>query len=500
MDWQGILNQLLSSIGQGALTLLAGLGFLFASWLVALLVAALVRAGLRRTTLDDRLAEAISGPDAETRIDLEKWLARIVFYVILLFGIVGFFNAVNLTAVSGPLQTLLTDVAAFIPGLVGALAILIVAWVIARVVRFVITAIAKRTKLDERLAQQADLGDTDQLSLAGSIATAAYWLIFLLFLPAILTQLGMQGLVTPVQNMVDTMLQSVPNAFAAGLVLLIGWFIARILRQVTTNLLMVVGLDQVGERVGLSGEQSLSKLAGTIVYAFILLTAIITALERLNLQGISGPATQMLTTALDAIPAILGAVLLLVLAYLIARVVAGLFASILTGIGFNRVPEMLGFKMEVEEGGRTPADVAAYLVVVAVMLFAATEAANLLGFSLLAEMVSNFTTFGGQVLLALLIFAIGLYLANIARNVIVSTGGKQATFTANLARIAILVFAGAMGLRQMGIADEIVNLAFGIMLGALGIAAALAFGLGSRELAGREVENWLEDMRSDDGS
>ncbi len=498
MDLQGILNDLLTSVSQGALTLLAGLGILFVSWLAALILAALVRAGLRRTTLDERLAEAISGPDAETRIDLEKWIARIVFYVVLLIGVVGFFNAIELPAVSGPLQSLLNDIAGFVPGLVGALAILLVAWVIARVVRFLIMAIANRTKLDERLAAQADLDETDQLSLSNSLATAAYWLVFLFFLPAILAQLGMQGLVAPVQNMVDTMLQSIPNAFAAGLVLLIGWFIARILRQVTSNLLMVIGLDRFGERVGLSDQQSLSKLAGTVVYAFILITSIIAALDRLNLTGISAPATQMLSTALEAIPAILGATVLLVLAYMIARVVAGLLAGILTGIGFNRLPELLGFKMEVDEGQRTPADVLAYLVVVAVMLFAATEAANLLGFTLLAEMIVNFTAFGGQVLLALIIFAIGLYLANLTRNVIVSTGGQQATFTANLARIAILVFAGAMALRQMGIADEIVNLAFGIMLGALGVAAALAFGLGSRDLAGREVERWLDGMRKND--
>ena len=92
--------------------------------------------------------------------------------------------------------------------------------------------------------------------------------------------------------------------------------------------------------------------------------------------------------------------------------------------------------------------------------------------------------------------AIGVYLANLARNLILSAGGQRATFTSNAARLAIIIFAGAMALRQMGIADEIVNLAFGILLGALGVAAALSFGLGSRDIAAREVENLLETMRS----
>lgn len=498
MDLQEIINQWLTTLGGGILNFLAAIAFLVAGWLIALIVAGFVRAGLRRTDLDERLAKAIAGEDADRIIDLEMWISRIVFYVIFLFGVVSFLTKLNLDAVSGPLQALLTQASQFIPRLIGAAAQLVLAWVIASLVRFLITQIFERTKLDERISQQADLEDSDQLSLSKSLSTAAYWVIFLLFLPAVLSQLGVVGLVSPVQNMVDSILLAVPKAFSAGLSLLIGWFVARIVRQVVSNLLAVAGADKLGERIGLSGEQSLSKLVGTIVYALIMISTIIAALGELDIEAISGPASAMLSTALDAVPAIFGAALILVLAYLVARLVAGLVTSILSGVGFNDLPEKLGLRTQAMEGQRTPSEVAGYLVVVAVMLFAATEASNLLGFTLLAEMIRNFTTFAGQILLALIIFAIGFYLANIARSVILSTGGQEATFTANLARVAIVVFAGALALRQMGIADEIVNLAFGILLGALGVAAALAFGLGSRDLAGREVEKWLGEMRSTD--
>jgi hypothetical protein len=131
------------------------------------------------------------------------------------------------------------------------------------------------------------------------------------------------------------------------------------------------------------------------------------------------------------------------------------------------------------------------VALVAIMLFAAIEAANMLNFDILAEMIANFVSFGGQVILALVVLAVGLYLANLARDVIVSAGGQRALFGGNVARVAILVLVGAMALRQMGIANEIVNLAFGILMGTLGIAVALAVGLGSREIAAREVEKWL---------
>ena len=62
--------------------------------------------------------------------------------------------------------------------------------------------------------------------------------------------------------------------------------------------------------------------------------------------------------------------------------------------------------------------------------------------------------------------------------------------------MAILVFATAMALRQMGLANEIVNLAFGLLFGAFAVAFALAFGLGGREPAQKEVERFFQALRT----
>ena len=66
---------------------------------------------------------------------------------------------------------------------------------------------------------------------------------------------------------------------------------------------------------------------------------------------------------------------------------------------------------------------------------------------------------------------------------------------AGIARFTVLGLVFAMGLRAMGIADDIVNLAFGLTLGAIAVAAALAFGLGGREAAGKQMEHWLSRLR-----
>jgi hypothetical protein len=494
-----LLNQLLALVGTNFLNLLSALGILIVGWIVARLIAWGVFKVMQRTNLDNRLAGAIATDEEEAaeapRLNVDRWVSTGVFYLLMLFVLIAFFQTLQLTAVSGPLSALLDQLLAAAPQIIGALLILLVAWVIATVVKMLISRVLRMSKFDERVSDQADV-EGEKVSISDSLANGIFWLVFLLFLPAVLNMLGMQGLVEPVQGVVDQFLGAIPNIFAAAIIFVVGWFIARIVRQIVTNLLAATRLDSFGEQVGLGAtEQPLSKIIGSIVYVLVLIPAVIAALNALQIDALSAPAVTMLTTVLNAIPAFFGALIVLAVAYFAGKLVAGLVSNLLAGIGFNKLPELLGFQIEQKEGQRTLSEIVGVLVVVAVMLLAAIEAADILGLGILATMIANFTAFGGQVLLAAIVLGIGLYLANLARNVIVSAGGENSAFTANLARIAILVFAAALALQQLGIASEIVNLAFGILLGTIGVAAALAFGLGSREIAGKQTEEWLDKMK-----
>jgi hypothetical protein len=99
--------------------------------------------------------------------------------------------------------------------------------------------------------------------------------------------------------------------------------------------------------------------------------------------------------------------------------------------------------------------------------------------------------------LGLIIFAIGIFLANLAYKAVMTSGKAQAKILALAAQIAILVFASAMALLQMGVANDIINLAFGLLMGAIAIAVALSFGLGGKEIAAREIEKWLQSLKSE---
>src|SRR5699024_60632 len=124
--------------------------------------------------------------------------------------------------------------------------------------------------------------------------------------------------------------------------------------------------------------------------------------------------------------------------------------------------------------------------------FAIVEAANRLGFSGINELFEQLIGFAAQVLFGLIILAVGQWLANLAARAIRQTAGAHATGLSRVARIAILGLVVAMGLHAMGFADSIVNLAFGLVLGAVAVAVALAFGLGGRDAAGRITRHWVD--------
>jgi hypothetical protein len=495
---QPFLEQISRTVGGYLPNLVAAFAILVVGWLVALLISAGVKALLKRTRADNRLAERAGLGTEETPFNIEETVSKIVYYIILLFVLIAFFQALGLTIVTQPLNSLLNQIFAFGPNILAAGALLLIAWLIATALRFIISKALAATKLDDRLGSQVGLEKDARMPLSETLAMVVYWLVFLLFLPAILDALGMQGLLAPVQGMIDELLGYLPNVLGAGLILLVGWFVARIVRQIVTGLLAAIGTDKLGERIGMTpvaGGQPLSGVLGTLVYALILIPTVIASLNALQIEAISGPATTMLTTLLNALPAIFGAAVVLFVAYLIGRLVSGLVASILTGLGFNRVLVWIGLGSEPEEGERTPSQIVGYLVLVGIMVFAVIEAANLVGFTTLSDLAAQFLVFAGQVLLGLLVFGLGLYLANLVRTVILGAAGSNARFLAEAGRWAIVVLSAAMALRQMGIANDIVNLAFGLLLGAIAVAVALAFGLGSRDIAGREIERWVKEMR-----
>ena len=495
---QRLWDQTVALVGGYLPNLIGALAILIVGWVVALILAAIVRRLLRRTTIDNRLADWMAGEKGGP-VEIERLFGRVVFWIAMIFVLVAFFEALRMTVITEPLNELLSVISGFLPRVLGAAALLLLAWVVAALMRKVVTLALDAADLDRRLGQGAGLEGEQDLPLSKTVGDAVYWIVFLLVLPAVLGALRIEGLLTPVQGVANEVLAFLPNMVAAGLILAIGWFIARLVQRIVTNLLVAAGIDSFGERMNLTaalGTRRLSGLIGLVVYVLILIPVLVQALAALQLEAITVPAREMLTQVLDVVPLLFAAGLLLGLSYLIGKMVADLVRNLLAGFGFDRILVVLGVGEPPDEGAATPSGIVGTFVLVAIMLFASIEAANLLGFTALVAILANFIVFASDVVLAIVVFGIGLYLARLAADAIRASGTPQSKTLAGVARVSIVVLAGAMALRQMGLAEDIINIAFAMLLGSLAVAAALAFGLGSRDIAARHVDKWVKSIGS----
>lgn len=499
---QEIIDQFRNALGEFGPNILAALVILIVGWILALLVSSAVRNVLGRTTIDNRLAAWLAGSQRGEPIRIEIWVARVIFYLIMLIVLVAFFETLRLTTVTTPLNEIVTAFTAYLPRLLAALVLAIIAWALAIVVRKLTAGALDAVKFDERLAAKTadESAPSDARPLSSTISQAAYWLVFLLFLPPILGALELQSLLEPVQNMFNRFFEYLPNLIAGAAILLVGWFVARIVQRIVTSLLSLSGLDKMSEKWGIAtalGKQTLSKLLGQVLFYIILLPVFVAALNALQIEALSRPASNMLGQIMGYLPGFFGAIVVLVLAYIIGRVVSGLFNTILTGVGFNTLPARIGLSKMPTEGERAPSAMMGTLAMVIIILFAAIEAARLMELTMVADMLSRFMVFGGHVLMGLIILALGLFLANWVARTIEGSGTPRSRILALIAKVTILLLVGAMALRQMELANEIVHLAFGLLLGSVAVAAAIAFGLGGREHAAKMIEDWRKSGSGD---
>ncbi len=478
------------------LPILSRLGLSLAILIVGFLVAKSTGKALgfavEKAGLHEKIKSVVGG-EKEMFFDTVNVASEIGYWVIMLITLVAFFGALGISEVTAPLNQLLVTVLAFLPRLLAASILFLIALIIATLASRGLTAALSASRATEHLLGKIGISGDESRSHVATLGKLVHGLVLLLFLPQILDALSMQGLLSPVQKVVDRIVLIIPNLLGAGLLLLIGWFAAKILRELTTGLLGASGIDSYAQKAGLGkfGAQPLSRLAGTLVYTLVLIPILTASLEALGISAISDPATRMLSIVLGAVPKVVGASLVLFVSWVMARLVADLVSNLLKAAGFD------GFLKELGLGGgkKAPSDLAGYLVLVGILLFASTEACELLGFGIVAILIAQFTTFLGSVALGAAVLVIGLFFARIAHTVVLETGTPGAATTAQVARITIIIFASAMALRQTGIADDIVNMAFAFLLGTISVATALAFGLGCRDLAAQATKDVVEQFK-----
>ena len=332
----------------------------------------------------------------------------------------------------------LNELIAFLPRLLGALLLVVVAFLVAWGARFLTRKGMQKARVDQRVTR-GQPGEPAQPTLTQAVSTAVFWIVLVLFLPLILDVLALQGLLSPVSEMVNDILVALPAVFGAVVVVGAAYVVGRLVRVLVVQGLMRVGFDRFGERLGLSarGGRAANSVAGPSAY------------ERGEYAGseVTQPASPHAGAAAPA---------------------------------------------------TTPSRIVGTLAFVAILLFGVTAALRLMGFDALEALVADFIVFAGEILMGLVIFAVGLWLANWAAAVIRASDSEHSNMLSQLTRAAILVLAGAMALRQMGLANEIITLAFAFLIGAIAVASAIAFGIGGRDAAHEVLERWRRRIARDD--
>lgn len=328
----------------------------------------------------------------------------------------------------------------------------------------------------------------DRANLTSPIASLLKALMTIFVLMAVLQHFGLTDVLEPLKAMLNKFLSAVPNIIGAGVIAYAGWVIAKIVAGLAS-----VGLRKVDAQLALKGGNNdiqVSKFGSTFIFAAILLPIIVAALGVLNIPAITVPASDMINKLMAAVPNIIGAGIILGVAYFAAKFIISILSSLLDGMGINALPQRLGIH-GLFTPSFTPTRLIGGIVMLFTMLTASTAAVNTLGIDVVSQIFAKVLEFGGGILIGSLILIIGYVLSTIAHNKLSQVSSPA---IANIARVAILGLVMAMGLRAMGLADNIVNMAFGFTIGAIAIALSIAFGLGGRDAAKVVTNNWARRM------
>jgi hypothetical protein len=216
--------------------------------------------------------------------------------------------------------------------------------------------------------------------------------------------------------------------------------------------------------------------------------------------------TTSLATALSlflgAIPRIIGFLVILVIGWLISGALAAGVAALLRAVRFNVLAQNAGIQGFINNMGlRTDASgLLANIVKWFVRLIVLVVAFDALGLPAVSQVLQQFLLWIPNLVVAVVVLVIaGLAanaLSNLVRGSTAQAGFDNPDMLATIARVAVWAFGIVVAVNQIGIAQELVNTLFMGFIGALALAAGLAFGLGGRDTAGQIVQNWYNRGRA----
>ena len=372
-----------------------------------------------------------------------------------------------------------------VPDVIYAILLLIVAFVAAKIVKTLVLKLLKAVKAEKFLGK---LGVKDEATNSSIqfIAKLAYFVTFLLFLPGVLDKLGMQSVSSPITGLVNDFLAFIPKLVAAGIIIAVGVFIANIVKELLIPVLKAVKVDSLQEKAGIkaSDSSSVSSIVANIVYGVIILIVITSALDQLGIAAISTPANAVVATIFDIIPNVLGAIVIIAVGVFIAKLVSKLLENLLAGVGADTLIEKVTGNPEKK---LVLSKIISAIVKYVLVIIFLVQGLNVLNLPVLTEVGAAIIGYMPAALSAALILAVGIFAANTAEAALVKKF-PSAKASALIAKVAVYVLVAFLCLSQLGVATVIVETTFILIIAALCVAFAVAFGVGGRKFAADQLD------------
>lgn len=551
------VQQALDTVGPHLPGIALSLAILIGGWIVALVLRAAVFAGLKRTTLDDKIAEAFGFDNEDHRV--ERAVARAFYWIGLAFVFVAFLERLQVKAVTQPIVTALEGLSGAVPSILKAFLIGFVGLMAAYVLRRVIVAVLDRTGIVERLEKLGGLeeapkdkkkkkrkkGEDEPTTVSQTIGAVVFWLVVGLTAIPVLEALKIGVLAGPLSASLSVISTYLPKVAGAALLAAVGYFLGRMARAVVTAVIDRTGIDRMLSRVGLGGvlgEQTTGSIVGTIVMVFIILQFTISAVGRLDIEEISGPLGTALAQVYTFLPRLIVAGVLLAVGVATARIVSRFARGVLAAIGFNTLMVHIGiYKLSAEakaqqeesktllkarldadaEAGdddpseqpevdpliaqgdqlKTPADIGGVVIGAIIIVLFLRQALGTLGLEGMAAMFDSLIGYLPHIGVSAVVLGAGMWAGGWAKQRITeltrSSDDNLVKALPSVVHLAIVSVAAMVALQQLGVANQIIAIAFSLILGSVCLALALAFGLGGREVAGRILEEQYKKRRSD---
>ena len=216
---------------------------------------------------------------------------------------------------------------------------------------------------------------------------------------------------------------------------------------------------------------------------------------------IADPIRQMLTKILAYLPILLGALIILIVGWIVAKAIQRLVDWLLKTVRFDMVADKAGISEVLRKGNlkTTAREVVSGLVYWLIMIMVLVMVVNALGLPKASDILASLFAYVPKVIAALFVLVVAMFLANFVSGIVriaaVNAKLPKPELLAGISRWAIIIFALTIALVELGIGTLLVTTTFNIILGGICLALALAFGLGGKDAAARYLEE-LKEKRS----